>query len=129
MRLCTALLLFAFTASAADKVSAPELIRMSKSKAPGFREALIASLGDGPIKKGAAFLGEGPDFIWAIEAPSTPTLFVDRAEVGPMMHLDRNVWYRTGELKVGTSHAFYYMVNGERFGGNFNVPAYAPEAY
>jgi enterochelin esterase-like enzyme len=129
LRLCTTLLLLSFTASAAQKLPAPELIRMSKSKGPGFREALIASLGDGPIKKGAAFLGEGPDFIWAVEAPSTPTLFVDRAEVGPMMHLDGNLWYRTGQLKVGTSHAFYYMVNGERFGGNVNVPAYAPEAY
>jgi enterochelin esterase family protein len=130
LRLGIDLLLFAAGAFAADKVSAPELIRMSKSNSPGFRQALVASLGSEAIRKGAAFLGEGPDFIWAVEAPSTPTLVVDRKEVGPMTRLDGNLWYRTGQLSVGTSHAFYYMVDGKRFNeGNYNVPALGPEAY
>ena len=131
-RICLFLLggcAFVNSALAADKLTAPELIRMSKSNSPAFRQALIASLGNEPIKKGTAFLGEGPDFIWAVEAPSTPILFVDRAEVGPMTMLDGNLWYRVGQLKVGTAHAFYYTVGGERFGGNFNVPAFPPEAY
>ena len=44
LRLYAGLLLIACTAFAAEKVSAPELIRMSKSKASGFRQALVASL-------------------------------------------------------------------------------------
>jgi enterochelin esterase family protein len=122
-------ILLATAAFAAEKVSAPELIRMSKTNSPGFRQALVASLGEEAIRKGTAFLGEGPDFIWAVEAPSTPALYVDRAEAGPMTKLDGNLWFRAGKLKVGTAHAFYYTVAGERFGGNFNVPALAPEAY
>jgi enterochelin esterase-like enzyme len=129
LRLHVGIILLAAGAYAADKVSAPELIRMSKAPSPAFRQALVSALGDKAIKNGSAFLGQGPDFIWTVEAPSTPTLFVDRKEVGPMTKLDGDLWYRTGQLQVGTSHAFYYMVNGERFGGNFNVPALAPDAY
>src|SRR5262245_20316743 len=123
------LFLAASVAFAADRVSAPELIRMAESRAANFREALIAALGEAKIKDGSAFLGEGPNFIWAVEADPTPVRYVDKAEVGAMTRLAGKRWYRTGQLKTGTAHAFYYMINGQRFGGNFNVPALAEEAY
>jgi enterochelin esterase family protein len=130
LRFSIGLLLLATAALGADKVSAPELIRMSKSNSPGFRQALIATLGHEAITKGTAFLGEGPDFIFAVETASTPTIYIDRAPAGPMTRLGDDIWYYTGQLKVGTSHAFYYVVDGKRFNeGNFNVPALAPEAY
>jgi enterochelin esterase-like enzyme len=116
-------------AMAAPKSTAPELMRMSKTRSAQFREALVASLGDEAIKKGTAFLGEGADFIWAVEAPSAPTLYIDRAPAGAMTKLSGNLWYHTGQLKTGTSHAFYYMVNGERFGGSYDVPAYGSDSY
>jgi enterochelin esterase family protein len=122
-------MLLACSAFAAGKVSAPELIRMSQSNAPGFHQALVDSLGGPQIKKGTAILGQGPDFIWAVEAASIPTLVVDRSEVGPMTRLEGNLWFYVGQLKVGTSHSFYYMVGAQRLGGNLNVPALAPEAY
>jgi enterochelin esterase-like enzyme len=131
MRTCSALLIFAaaMTASAAEKLSLPELIRLSRSKSAQFREALVASLGDAQIRKGAAVLGEGPDFIWAVESEKTPILYVDRGEAGPMTRLEGNLWYHTGQLPTGTSHAFYYMIAGERFGGSFDVPAFGPDSY
>jgi enterochelin esterase-like enzyme len=129
MRFICLLLLFAASGLAADRVSAPELIRLSQTRSPQFREALLASLGEAKIKDGSAFLGQGPDFIWAVQADATPILYVDKAEAGAMTRLAGNLWYRTGQLKTGTAHAFYYMINGARFGGNFNVPALAEEAY
>ena len=110
-------------------LSAPDLIRLAETRSSQFRDALIASLGEAKIKDGSAFLGKGPDFIWAVEADSTPILYIDKAPAGAMTRLSGNLWYRTGQLKTGTAHAFYYMINGARFGGNFNVPALAPEAY
>src|SRR5689334_22593166 len=70
LRFRIGLLLLTSAVFAAEKVSAPELIRMSQSKSSAFRQALVASLGNEPIKKGTAFLGEGLDFVWAVEAAS-----------------------------------------------------------
>src|SRR4051794_23707929 len=79
LRFCSCIILLTCSAFAAGKVSAPELIRMSQSNAPGFRQALVTSLGTEQIKKGTALLGQGPDFIWAVEVASMPTLVVDRS--------------------------------------------------
>ena len=35
----------------------------------------------------------------------------------------------TGKLKTGTSHKFYYLIDGKRFGGSTDVPAYLPDCY
>ncbi len=33
------------------------------------------------------------------------------------------------QLRVGTSHRFHYLVNGAKFGGSYDVPAYTPDSY
>jgi enterochelin esterase-like enzyme len=121
--------MLATAAAAADKASIPDLIRLSLSDPAAFRSALVASLGDKEVKAGTAILGEGPYFIWAVESEKTPTLFVDRVEAGPMTRVEGSLWYRVGQLRTGTSHAFYYMIGGERFGGSSDVPAWSAEAY
>jgi enterochelin esterase family protein len=40
-----------------------------------------------------------------------------------------NLWFHTGQLRVGTSHRFHYLVNGAKFGGSVDVPAYTPDSY
>jgi enterochelin esterase-like enzyme len=37
-------------------------------------------------------------------------------------------WTYSGKLKIGTSHSFYYMVDGQRVGGQTDVPAYGPDS-
>ena len=32
-------------------------------------------------------------------------------------------------MKAGTSHSFFYTVQGARFGGRTDVPAYGPDSY
>ncbi|MEX2262144.1 MAG: alpha/beta hydrolase-fold protein [Bryobacteraceae bacterium] len=116
----------------AEKLPVPTLIQQSKSgaKSAAFRQALADTLGQEAIAKGAAFAGHGPDFIWAVESEKTPVLYVDGQATGKMTRLaNSNVWFQTGKLKTGTSHNFHYAIDGSRFGGNPNIPAYLPDSY
>ena len=118
------------TVHAADRLTAPQLIELARQKAHNLAEALGASLGEERLKKGTAFAGEGPDFIWAVESEVQPEIYIDDRAVGPMTRAGKSdLWYHTGKLQPGTVHGFYYMVNGARTGGSTDVPAYGPDSY
>ena len=109
-----------------------QLLAMAKtqSDSPEFREALVKRFGDAPIKSGEAFDSNGPDFIWAVEATAQPTLVVDDQPVGAMRRISgSNLWFYTGQLRVSTSHRFHYLIEGKKFGGSFDMPAYGPLSY
>src|SRR5579872_600966 len=94
-------------------------------------QELIASLAEDAIAKGTAWAGEGPDFVWAVEAASQPALYVDDRP-GPATKRipGSNRWYAAGQVApVGRLHSFYYMVGGQRFGGVTDMPAFTPDAY
>jgi len=117
---------------AMDRAAMDQLLAMAKSRsdAPEFREALVKRLGEAPIKVGEAFDSNGSDFVWAVEAASQPTLVVDDQPVGAMRRIaGTNLWFQTGQLRVGTSHRFHYVIDGKRFGGSYDVPAYGPLSY
>jgi enterochelin esterase-like enzyme len=122
----------AICGSAAEKVPLSKLIEMAGHKAnpPEFKEALLTSVKDGDIKKGLACVGEGPDFLWAVESKSKPTLFVDdEARPGMKQITGSDIWIEIGKLTTGRSHAFHYVIEGKPFGGRFDVPAYGPDSY
>src|SRR5579859_5128842 len=129
--LLTGFLAFAvIAAQAADKLTAPQLIALAHKKSHTLAEALSASLGEEKLKKGTAFAGEGPDFIWAVESEARPEIYIDDRSAGPMMRAGKSsLWYHTGTLQPGTVHGFYYLVNGARTGGSTDVPAYGPDSY
>jgi enterochelin esterase-like enzyme len=90
----------------------------------------ISQMPDADIKKGTAVVSEGPDFLWAVEAEKQPILFVDDQRIGPLKRASKNnVWTYSGKLQTGTSHAFYYTVDGKRFGGLSDIHAYGPDSY
>lgn len=130
MRLTTLLLLAAALPLAAQKPTASELIDLARKPTPKLREAITAAFADADLKKGTAFAGQGPDFIWAVETAQLPSLFVNDRPLGKMSRVKgSNLWYQTGKLKTGTSHTFHYKIDGRDFGGNLNVPAYGPDSY
>jgi enterochelin esterase-like enzyme len=95
-----------------------------------FREALVKQLTPEAVKTGVAFDSNGPDFIWAVEATSQPSIVIDDAPAGPMRRIaGSNIWFFVSQLKVGTGHRFHYLVAGARFGGSFDMPAYTPNSY
>jgi enterochelin esterase-like enzyme len=117
---------------AMERAAMDRILAMAKARpdAPEFRDALVARLGDAAIKSGEAFDSNGPDFIWAVEAQTQPTLVVDDQPVGAMQRISKtNLWFRTGQLRVGTAHRFHYLVDGKAFGGSVDVPAYGPLSY
>ncbi len=116
--------------AAAEKLPAPRLIEMSRHPSAAFREALLASLGEAEVKKGTAVLGQGPDFIWAVESREAPELFVDDAPFAKMTRLKgSDLWFTSGQLKTGQAHWFHYVIGGARFGGRNDVPAFGADSY
>src|SRR3954447_15451280 len=82
------------------------------------------------IRKGVAVLGENGDFLWAFESARQPTLFVDDQKMPPMKRAAAGgPWTYSGKLKTGTSHYFYYMVDGQKVGGLTDVPAFGLDSY
>ncbi|MES1258254.1 MAG: alpha/beta hydrolase-fold protein [Acidobacteriota bacterium] len=102
----------------------------------GFLPAAIAAFPDvsqlpaEDVKKGVALFSEGADFLWAFDSAKRPVLMVDGKPRGPMKRIGaRGPWTYAGQLKTGTSHSFYYLVEGKRVGGLTDVPAFGPDSY
>jgi enterochelin esterase-like enzyme len=118
--------------AAAEKLPPLKLIDLAESSPnePAFREALVATLGERRIKAGTAVIGEGPEFLWAIESTSPPQLVVDDQPRPPMTRIrDTDLWFETGRLTTGKNHTYYYLVENQRRGGDVNVAAYGPNSY
>ncbi len=121
----------------AGKLSAPELIALSQTHSPGLRAAIEASFDAKDLKSGTAWAGQGPAFFFAVEAASAPTLIIDanmtsamqavpaeKSAVGPAL------WYATVHIdQVGRAHQFYFLVDGAKFGGSLDLPAFGPLSY
>lgn len=90
----------------------------------------ISQLRSEDVKKGVAVMGVGADFLWAFESEKRPTLFIDGTQAPAMKKSRANApWTYTGKLKTGTSHSFYYIVDGKKVGGLADVPAFGPDSY
>src|SRR5207248_7887606 len=95
-----------------EKLTARELIELAAKEPNGaqFRQALLATLGEDRIRKGTAVTGEGPDFLWAIEAKTAPKLIVDD-QPGPAMKRIQgsDLWFAAGKLATGRGHSYLYV--------------------
>src|SRR5215471_19923680 len=104
---------------AAGKQSAPQLIELAKSHSAGLRDAITATFDAKDLKEGTAWSGQGPDFFFATQADSQPTLMIDGAPDAKLQKLaDSDLWYAAAHIEaVGRLHSFYYLVKGAKFGG------------
>ena len=117
--------------AAAQKRTAPELIELAKSHSPELRAAIEASFDAKDLKEGTAWMGRGPEFFFAVEAASAPTLIVDDAAAPAMIQLPgTQLWYANAHIEpVGRLHQFHYMVAGAKFGGKLDLPAFGSLSY
>ena len=122
--------IFAALPVIAQKLAFADLTQLVKSDSPDLQTALPAAMGVDHLHQGAAYLGEGPDFIFAVETASTPKLIVDEAPGDAMKRVKgSNFWVGTARLKTGTVHSFSYLIDGKPFGGKTDVPAFGPYSY
>ncbi|MEP6714966.1 MAG: alpha/beta hydrolase-fold protein [Terriglobia bacterium] len=145
MRTIGLILAFAAASFAADNVTARSLTDLSKKpNAPEFKDALVKALTDRALDGGTAWMGEGPDFIWAVRTPgANPSLEVDGKPRPAMKKIaGTDIWFATGTVTpVGKLHFFEYKVNGRHFGGSAQqaanpdtmktteFPAFGPDSY
>jgi enterochelin esterase family protein len=123
--------LFATSAIAAEKSTAPQLIELAKSNSPALKDAITTTLDAKELKDGAAWIAQGSDFFFAIDTPSKPSLVVD-GNPGPQMQTlpNSNLWFASAHIEpVGKLHNFSYLINGAKFGGRLDLPAFTPLSY
>ncbi|HVO59024.1 MAG TPA: hypothetical protein VMT51_15135, partial [Dongiaceae bacterium] len=118
-------------AAAAEKSSAPQLIELAKTNAPGLKDAIRATFEAKDLHEGTAWSGRGEDFFFATEAASRPQLVLDGAAGPAMQQLSgTNLWYAAAKITgLGRTHAFSYLIDGKPFGGKLDIPAFGPLSY
>ena len=116
---------------AAEKQSALQLIELANSHSAALRGAIDATFDAKELAEGTAWSGHGPDFFFVTQAASQPTLMIDGASGPKLQKLgDSDLWYATAHIDaVGRLHSYYYLVNGSKFGGRFDLPAFGPLSY
>jgi enterochelin esterase-like enzyme len=116
---------------AEEKLNAAQLSELARAKSPVLREAILANMDGKALKEGTAWLGRGSDFFFALEAASEPALLIDDAP-GPKMErvAGSNYWYASARIEaVGKLHSYQYLLDGRKFGGSLNLPAFGPLSY
>jgi enterochelin esterase-like enzyme len=116
---------------AAEKSTATQLIELAKSANPSLRDAIASTFDAKELAEGTAWEGHGPDFFFAVQTQGKPELFIDGAP-GPAMQAisGSELWYAAARIEqLGKLHSFYYALNGAKFGGKLDVPAFAPLSY
>jgi len=105
------LLCLAIPAFAAEKLSAPQLIDLAKSNRARLQDAIVASFEAKDLKEGTAWAGRGPDFFFATQANSQPSLVIDQGPGPQVQHLaGSDLWYVAAHIEpVGRLHSFHYF--------------------
>jgi enterochelin esterase family protein len=118
-------------AFSAEKLTAPELIALANSNSKTLGEAIHATLDAKELDAGTAWVGRGADFFFATSAPVKPVLVIDNTPGPNMQRLSgSNLWYAPARIApLGRLHSFHYLVNGVKFGGRLDLPAFGSESY
>lgn len=118
-------------APAADKLTATQLMALAKSASPGLADAITSTFDAKDLKEGTAWAGHGHDFFFAVQGQPGPQLLIDGSPGPQLQQLSRSdLWYTAARIEqLGKLHSFYYMVNGAKFGGKLDLPAFGPLSY
>jgi len=124
-------ILFSAPTHAAEKSTAPQLIALASSNSPALQQAILATFDASDLSKGIAWTGHGPDFFFAVQASAKPTLLIDDVP-GPQMRQPNksDLWYASAHIEpLGKLHSFHYLIDGQKFGGRLDLPAFTQDSY
>jgi enterochelin esterase-like enzyme len=130
-RLALASVFLASSLLAAEKSTAPQLIELARSNSPALLDAITTTFDAKDLKEGTAWAGRGPEFFFAIDSSSQPSLLIDGAP-GPQLRKlsGSSLWYAPAHIEpVGRLHSFHYLIDGKKFGGRPDLPAFSPLSY
>jgi enterochelin esterase-like enzyme len=115
----------------AEKLTAPQLIKLAKAHDSGMRAGIEATLDAKKLEAGTAWAGHGSQFFFAVDSDTPPVLVIDDFAPKPMEEIPgTHLWYASADVEpVGMLHQFHYLVKGEKFGGSLDVPAFGPLSY
>ena len=115
----------------ADKRSVQQLIELANAHSPALQSAVAATFESKKLEEGTAWIGKGPDFFFAINTKSEPSLVIDDKPGPPMQQIaGSELWYASAHIEpVARLHSFHYLIGGNQFGGSLDLPAYGPLAY
>ena len=125
-------LLSVLTVFGAEKMPPGELIELAlhKPDSPLLQEALVATVPNAGLKAGTVALSDHGQGLFALESSRAPQLLIDEAASIPMKKISgSDLWFGVAPLKTGAGHAFYYVIDGKKFGGNTNVPSFGSDSY
>jgi len=116
---------------AQGKKTAPELAALAASGSADLGPAIRQTFSAKALQTGTASSGHGQDFFFATEAASRPELFIDDTPGPKMRRIETsNLWCATAKIQpLGTLHSYFYTVDGARFGGQSDMPAFGPLSY
>src|SRR4051812_14927168 len=115
----------------AEKKSATELVALANARSPELQSAITATFEPKALKEGTAWSGRGPEFFFAVESALQPSLVIDDA-AGPKMERigETQLWYASARIEqLGKLHSFHYIINGAKFGGSLDLPAFTADSY
>ena len=117
--------------AAAEKSNAKQLVAMAKAADPRLRDAITTTFEAKDLQEGTAWAERGADFFFAVETAATPELVIDGAAALAMQQIaGSDLWYSAARIEqLGKLHAFHYVINGAKFGGKLDVPAFTPLSY
>jgi enterochelin esterase-like enzyme len=116
---------------AQQKMTAPDLIRQAKDNSSALAQSISQSFKPNELTEGTAFKSHLSWVFFAIDAPSKPALMIDGSP-GPELRALPNttVWYAVAEVPgQGAVHSFFYLKDGQHFGGSHDLPVFGPLAY
>jgi enterochelin esterase-like enzyme len=115
----------------AEKSTASQLIALANSNNPALRDAITATFDAKDLKEGTAWIAQGPEFFFATQTASQPILLIDDAPGVAMKNLSgSDLWFSVAHIEpVGKLHSFSYLINGAKFGGRLDLPAFSPDSY
>ena len=115
----------------AEKLTATQLVELAKAHDAGLRAGIEAAFDAKKLEAGTAWAGHGSQFFFAVDSETAPMLVIDDFAAKPLEPLPgTHLWYATADVEpVGRLHQFHYLVNGEKFGGSLDVPAFGPLSY
>jgi enterochelin esterase family protein len=115
----------------AGKLTAAQLVELAKAHDSGLRAGIEATFDAKRLEAGTAWAGHGSQFFFAVDSDAAPMLVIDDLAAKPLDAIPgTHLWYATADVEpVGRLHQFHYLVNGEKFGGTLDVPAFGPLSY